>query len=54
MGLHGAAFSFPPVKAAWEHQVQTYLRDTLGLSVTLCYGENMLPTGAAAEALYSR
>lgn len=37
-----------------EHQVQTYLRDTLGLSVTLCYGENMLPTGAAAEALYSR
>ena len=54
VGLHGAAFSFPPVKAAWEHQVQTYLRDTLGLSVTLCYGENMLPTGAAAEALYSR
>ena len=54
VGLHGAAFSFPPVKAAWEHQVQTYLRDTLGLSVTLCYGENMLPTGAAAEAFYSR
>ena len=54
VGLHGAAFSFPPVKAAWEHQVQTYLRDTLGLSITLCYGENMLPTGAAAEALYSR
>ena len=42
VGLHGAAFSFPPVKTAWEHQVQTYLRDTLGLSVTLCYGENML------------
>ena len=52
VGLHGAAFAFPPVKAALEHWVQADLREGRGLSLTLWQGEDMLPTGAAAAALY--
>ncbi len=52
VGLHGAAFAFPPVKAALEHWVQADLRESRGLSLTLWQGEDMLPTGAAAAALY--
>lgn len=52
LGLQGTAFAAGPLKAAFEAQVQGYLRDTLGLHVTLCYGENTLAVGSAAAALY--
>lgn len=40
------------MKAALEHWVQADLRESRGLSLTLWQGEDMLPTGAAAAALY--
>lgn len=52
VGLQGTAFAAPPLRAAFEAQVQRYLRDTLGLSITLWYGEDMLAVGSAAGALY--
>ena len=52
VGLQGAAFAAPPLKAAFEAQVQSYLRETLGLHVTLWQGEDMLAVGSAAGALY--
>ena len=52
VGLHGAAFAFPPVKSALEHWAQADLREGRGLSLTLWQGEDMLTTGAAAAALY--
>lgn len=52
VGLQGTAFAAPPLKAAFEAQVQSYLRETLGLHVTLWQGEDMLAVGSAAGALY--
>ena len=52
LSLQGSAFSAPPLKAIFEAQVQAYLRDTLGLHVTLWQGDNALPVGTAAAALY--
>ena len=52
VGLQGAAFAASPLKAAFEAQVQSYLREALGLHVTLWQGEDMLAVGSAAGALY--
>ena len=52
LSLQGSAFSAPPLMAIFEAQVQAYLRDTLGLHVTLWQGDNALPVGTAAAALY--
>ena len=52
IGLEGDAFQAPPLKAALEAQVETFLRQELGLHVTLCQGERMVAAGAAA-ALYT-
>ncbi len=52
VGLQGAAFAASPLKAAFEAQVQSYLREALGLHVTLWQGEDMLAIGSAAGALY--
>lgn len=48
LSLQGSAFSAPPLMAIFEAQVQAYLRDTLGLHVTLWQGDNALPVGTAA------
>lgn len=53
IGLEGDAFQAPPLKAALEAQVETFLRQEMGLHVTLCQGENMVAAGAAAAALYT-
>ena len=52
LSLQGSAFSAPPLMAIFEAQVQAYLRDILGLHVTLWQGDNALPVGTAAAALY--
>ena len=52
LSLQGSAFSAPPLMAIFEAQVQAYLRDTLGLHVTLWQGDNAFPVGTAAAALY--
>lgn len=53
IGLEGEAFQSSPLKSALETQVQSLLRDELGLHVTLWYGEEMPATGSAAAALYN-
>lgn len=53
VGVEGDAFTFAPLRAALNTHLQTFTKDTLGLSVTLYQESAMSTIGAAALALYN-